>query len=127
MIIGFIIVFALLTVFIAVNINFNISGVSESQTIVEITVSSAVSDMNGADTFPINRSTDFSLQCTQCTVLFQVSSHVTLHLNLIGNSNAITIRGGLTYLSGSGNFDSFNLSDTTVVSNSMTGNNDSYA
>ena len=80
MIIGFIIVFALLTVFIAVNINFNISGVSESQTIVEITLSTAVSEVGGADTIPINQSTDFS---NVHSVLFYSRSPVMLHFSLI--------------------------------------------
>jgi Na+-transporting NADH:ubiquinone oxidoreductase subunit NqrF len=92
------------------------STISSETSIVgnDITESVAISVNTGVD-----------LTCNSCSITFNVNSGSTLTINVVGNSNQVTINGGSTNIEGTGNYNIFYASDTHVSSNSLTGNDNS--
>jgi predicted PurR-regulated permease PerM len=74
------------------------------------------------ETVTISNNTEVDLTCNSCIITFNVNSGVTLTVNTVGNYNQVTVNGGSTSLSGTGNDNTFYLQNTKVLSNNLTGN-----
>jgi hypothetical protein len=97
---------------------------SGSSTQVSMTTSSIVGN-DLSETVSISNDTEIDLTCNSCVITLNVNSGVTINLDTVGNYNQVTVNGGSTNLSGSGNDNTFYLQNTKVLSNTMIGSGNS--
>lgn len=75
------------------------------------------------ETVPIGTNSTVDMSCNYCTVTLQLrAQHVTADIDLSGNYNHLTVIGGETNLSVSGNYNTVNVGQTIVLSVQNSGN-----